>query len=125
MKDPARLSIHDPDLAKALDELAAEALDRLDFGVVRMDRAGRVTAYNSAEAEVSGLASADVVGQDFFVQVAPCTNNYLVAQRFRDEDELDGLIDYIFTFRMLPTPVRLRMLKRPDSPHQYLVVERV
>ena len=124
LTDPARLSIDDPDLAKALDELAVEALDRLDFGVVRMDRAGQVLAYNTAEAELSGLAPAGVVGQDFFVQVAPCTNNYLVAQRYRDEDELDETIDYVFTFRMLPTPVRLRMLKRPDSPHQYLVVQR-
>jgi photoactive yellow protein len=124
LEDPARLSIRDPDLAKALDELAAAALDRLEFGVVRMDRAGRVIAYNTAEAELSGLAAAGVVGQDFFVQVAPCTNNYLVAQRFRDEDELDESIDYVFTFRMFPTPVRLRMLKRPDSPHQYLAVER-
>lgn len=124
LNDPARLSIDDPDLAKALDELAVEALDRLDFGVVRMDRAGQVLAYNTAEAELSGLAAAGVVGQDFFVQVAPCTNNYLVAQRYRDEDELDETIDYVFTFRMLPTPVRLRMLKRPDSPHQYLVVQR-
>ncbi|NBF41108.1 MAG: photoactive yellow protein [Spirochaetes bacterium] len=124
MTDPVRLSIDDSDLAKALDELAVEALDRLDFGVVRMDRAGQVLAYNTAEAELSGLAPTGVVGQDFFVQVAPCTNNYLVAQRFRDEDELDESIDYVFTFRMLPTPVRLRMLKRPDSPHQYLVVQR-
>lgn len=124
MNDPALLSIRDPDLAKALDELAAEALDRLDFGVVRMDRAGRVTAYNTAEAELSGLAADDVLGQDFFVQVAPCTNNYLVAQRYKDEEELDESIDYVFTFRMLPTPVRLRMLKRPESAYQYLVVQR-
>ena len=124
LTDPARLSIDDPDLAKVLDELAVEALDRLDFGVVRMDRAGQVLAYNTAEAELSGLAAAGVVGQDFFVQVAPCTNNYLVAQRYRDESELDETIDYVFTFRMLPTPVRLRMLKRSDSPHQYLVVQR-
>lgn len=124
LEDSARLSIDKPDLAEALDELAAEALDRLDFGVVRMDRAGRVTAYNTAEAELSGLSAASVVGQDFFVQVAPCTNNHLVAQRFRDENELDESIDYVFTFRMFPTPVRLRMLKRAGSPHQYLVVQR-
>jgi len=44
------------------------------------------------------------------VDVGPCTNNYLVAQRFLDCDELDEQLDYVFTFRMAPTPVRLRML---------------
>ncbi|MFP4373254.1 MAG: PAS domain-containing protein [Spirochaetaceae bacterium] len=125
MDNSGRCSIHDPDLARRLDELDAAALDRLEFGVVRMDRAGTVVAYNTAEAELSGLAAAGVVGRDFFVQVAPCTNNHLVAQRYRDEEELDDWIDYVFTFRMRPTPVRLRLLKTPDSPHQYLVVQTV
>ena len=114
----------DADLATCLDELAPETLDQLEFGVIRMDRSGRVTAYNATEAEISGLAETDVVGKDFFAQVAPCTNNYLVAQRYKDEPELDESINYVFTYRMLPTPVRLRMLKRQGSPHQYLVVQR-
>jgi len=99
-------------------------LDLLEVGVVRMDRTGRVRAYNVAEGRLSGLDPSGVVGQDFFVQVAPCTNNYLVAQRYADEEDLDEVIDYVFTFRMLPTPVRLRMIKRRDSDYQYLVVRR-
>ncbi|NBB90191.1 MAG: PAS domain-containing protein [Spirochaetes bacterium] len=115
----------DPDLATYLDELTPQALDQLEFGVVRMDRSGRVTAFNATEADLSGLAKTEVVGQDFFVQVAPCTNNDLVAQRYKDEPELDESINYVFTYRMRPTPVRLRMLKRQDSPLQYLLVQRV
>lgn len=99
-------------------------LDRLDFGVVRMTHDGRVVAYNTAEANVSGLDPAQVIGQDFFVQVAPCTNNYLIAQRYLDEEELDEALEYVFTYRMLPTPVRLRLIKPPASAYQYLVVRR-
>jgi hypothetical protein len=51
-------------------------------------------------------------------------NNFMVAQRFEDEPEIDAKLDYVFTYRMRPTPVRLRLLKRASMPHMYLVVER-
>ena len=38
-------------------------------------------------------------------------NNYLVAQRFIDEPEIDDTIDFVLTLRMRPTPVKLRLLK--------------
>lgn len=106
-----------------LDALDSEDLDGFDFGVVRMDRAGYVVSYNKAESRLSGLDPETVMGQDFFVQVAPCTNNFLVSQRYQDSEELDETLDYVFTYRMVPTPVRLRLLKRRESPYQYLFVE--
>jgi hypothetical protein len=30
--------------------------------------------------------------------VGPCTNNYLIAQRFLDSAELDEQLDYAFTY---------------------------
>jgi photoactive yellow protein len=89
-----------------------------------MDTDGRVLAYNTAESRLSGLNAEHVLGEDFFVQVAPCTNNYLVAQKYVDNEELDEVMDYVFTFRMVPTSVRLRLIKRPTSAYQYLIVER-
>jgi photoactive yellow protein len=124
LRTPETISFDDEDLATVLDGLEAVDLDRLAFGVVRMTHDGRVVAYNSAEADVSGLDPAEVIGQDFFVQVAPCTNNYLIAQRYLDEEQLDEELEYVFTYRMLPTPVRLRLIKRPASEYQYLLVRR-
>lgn len=112
-----------PDLPELLQSPDAD-IDALPFGVVVMDRSGVVTAYNQAESRLSGLDPAAVIGQNFFEQVGPCTNNYLVAQRFTDDDDLDEVIDYVFTFRMAPTPVRLRLLASSGAPHQYLVVQR-
>ena len=97
--------------------------DELDFGVIAMDLEATVIAYNQAESKLSGLAADRVVGLHFFSAVAPCTNNYLVAARF-DESDLDDTIPYVFTLRMRPTPVRLRLLKRADANHQYLLVAR-
>lgn len=99
-------------------------IDSAPFGVIAMDRAGIVTAYNRSESKLSGLDPDSVVGCNFFEQVGPCTNNYLVAQRFADSDELDEIIDYVFTFKMAPTPVRLRMLAGADSERQFLLVQR-
>jgi len=98
-------------------------LDELPFGVVKMDKNGTVLYYNSYESALSGLSREQVVGKDFFTQVAPCTNNKLVARRYQEES-LDETLDYVFTYRMQPTPVRLRLLKGKDSAQQYLLVER-
>ena len=81
-------------------------------------------AYNTCEARAAGLSAARVLGQNFFTAVAPCTNNFMVAQRFTDEPELDATIDYVFTLKMRPTKVKLRMLAAPSSRRQYLLVRR-
>jgi photoactive yellow protein len=47
--------------------------DRLPFGLVELDAAGRVCAYNAAEASLSGLGARQIIGRPFFSEVAPCT----------------------------------------------------
>ena len=84
---------------------------------------GTVERYNAAEARLSGLSAARVVGRHFFTSVAPCTNNFMVAHRFETEPEIDAAIDYVFTFRLAPLKVRLRLLRRQDAARMYLAVE--
>jgi photoactive yellow protein len=113
----------DPALLDGLESVALAEIDDVAFGLVVMDRDGVVRGYNQRESRLSGLAPADVTGRNFFTDVGPCTNNYLVAQRYADSDELDEQLDYVFTFRMAPTPVRLRLLARKGSDRQYLAVQ--
>lgn len=105
-----------------LESATPGALDELDFGVIVMDRTGSVVGYNRFESELSGLSPDRVIGRNFFEAVGPCTNNFMVAQRFADAAALDETIDYVFTYRMQPTPVRLRMLAGAGSDRQFLVV---
>ena len=98
--------------------------DQLDFGLVAMDLDGTVVAYNRCESEAAGISPDQCIGLNFFSDVAPCTNNYLVAGRFEEEANLDETIDYVFTLKMRPTRVKLRLLKANRSPHQYLLVQR-
>jgi photoactive yellow protein len=104
-----------------------DGIDDFDFGLIVMGRDGRVHGYNQAESKLSGLPADEVIGRNFFVEIGPCTNNYLIAQRYQDsasqDEELDEQLDYVFTYRMAPTPVRLRLLARRGSPRQYLAVQ--
>ncbi len=111
-----------PELLDALESCDETALDTLELGVVGMTLAGVTDRYNSREAALSGLPPARVLGKHFFTEVAPCTNNFMVAQRFEECESLDETLPYVFTLRMRPRKVELRLLKRAGVPRQYLVV---
>lgn len=112
------------DLLSVLESMSHEAFDAFDFGLVKMDRGGQILAYNKYEAELSSNRQNEVLGKNFFTQVAPCTNNFMVAEKYKsDQTELDEFLDYVFTYRIKPTPVRLRLLTHKNSQHQYLAVQ--
>jgi photoactive yellow protein len=110
-------------LLSELEAANAAMLDALPFGVIGMAVDGTVTSYNAAESHLSGLTPASVIGRHFFSAVAPCTNNFIVAHRFETEPDIDDIINYVFTLRMRPTKVRLRLLKQTGNAHMFLVVE--
>jgi photoactive yellow protein len=116
------VSPEDPYLLAVLSDASDADIDRYDFGLIGFDRSETVVRYNADESRRSGLLPERVLGLQFFTEVAPCTNNYLVAERFRAETTLDVSLDYVFTLRMQPTPVRLRLLAHPEFDLRYLVV---
>jgi photoactive yellow protein len=116
-------SFDEPDLLDRLEMADEATLDEMPFGVIAMRDDGVVEVYNAAESRLSGLSPNKVAGRHFFSAVAPCTNNFMVAHRFETEPELDAIIDYVFTLRMQPTKVRLRLLKQPLRRWMYLVVQ--
>ena len=122
------LSFATPGLHGHLAQLSAEQLDRLDFGVIGFDAETIVRQYNQTESEAAGLTGPRVVGQPLFTNVAPCLNNFLVAQRFEDAQDdgaaLDDTIDYVLTLRMRPVKVKLRLLAGANSATRYVLVLR-
>ena len=107
-----------------LEQASTPEVDALSFGVVGLTRDGLVDVYNATEQRMAGLPPAKAVGLHFFNSVAPCMNNFMVAQRFEDEPDLDTVFDYVLTFRMRPTPVRLRLLQRASADRRYILIER-
>lgn len=59
--------------AAQVTTLSDAELDALPFGVICLDREGRVLRYNLAEARMARLDRAQVVGKHFFRRIAPCT----------------------------------------------------
>jgi photoactive yellow protein len=122
------LSFSAPGLHGRLTQLNAGELDQLDFGVIGFGADTNVCQYNRTESEAAGLSPSRVLGQQIFAHVAPCLNNFMVAQRFEDaQDEagtLDDTIDYVLTLRMRPVKVKLRLLAAPGSDKRYVLVQR-
>lgn len=115
-------------LLNNLNLLSEDDLNHLDFGVIGFDVSGVVRRYNTYESAAAGLSPSRVLGHSLFTAVAPCMNNYLVAQRFEDAaatgDALDDTIDYVLTLRMRPVRVRLRLLAAAGEAYQYVLVHR-
>ena len=128
MSDVIALHFDTASLLGHLGSLDEAQLDGLDFGVIGFDAGGLVQRYNSTESTLAGLAKARVIGQALFTVVAPCMNNFMVAQRFDDAaaagEALDQTIDYVLTLRMRPAKVKLRLLAEPGAAVRYVLVQR-
>ncbi len=109
---------------RELDGMEGAARDALPFGVVGFEANTVVQVYNASEARMSGLEPATVMDVPFFDAVGQCMNNFMVAQRFEDEPEIDDIVPYVLTLRMRPTKVRLRLLASADVARRYLLIER-
>ncbi|TWI65382.1 photoactive yellow protein [Pseudoduganella lurida] len=122
------LAFDQPDLGQQLAALSDADLDEAAFGVIGFDAATVVQRYNRFESQAAGLSPQAVLGQPFFTSVAPCMNNFMVAQRFEDAlaegGALDVTIPYVLTLRMRPTKVQLRLLALPGAAVRYVLVQR-
>ena len=115
-------------LGQTLDKLTESELDTLNFGVIGFDKEGLVKVYNEYESKVAGLSLESVIDSDLFNSVAPCMNNFMVAQKFEDaleeSSQLDHVMDYVLTLKMKPTRVKLRLLSNPQLAYSYVVILR-
>jgi photoactive yellow protein len=128
MSEVPPLAYDQADLHTRLEALDDAGLDHLDFGVIGIDADGAVRRYNTFESKCAGLARPRVLGHPLFTVVAPCMNNFMVAQRFEDANvggtTLDATIDYVLTLRMRPLKVKLRLLAAPGLSGRYVLVHR-
>ena len=121
-------SFEQTDIAERLATVDDAALDVLQFGIIGFDEQTIVQRYNTFESQLAGLNKSRVLGHPFFTSVAPCMNNFLVAQRFEDAlatgDTLDVTLDYVLTLRMKPVKVKLRLLAGSARALSYVLILR-
>lgn len=103
----------------------SEAINRVAFGVVHLNEAGTIVGYSRQESELSGLRPEEVVGRNFFDEVAPCTNKAdfrsLFAGVISGEREF-AVVDYTFPFRPRPVPVQVVMTHSHLLPKRFMLM---
>jgi len=119
MKAPDTFEAED---VQQLSAMSDGELDRLPFGVIKLDALGKVLAFNVAESELSGFRPADVLGRNFFHDVAPCTRTKKFFGRFQEgvaAGRLNASFEYRFDLQSRPS-VWVHMAN--GAPGEYLVI---
>lgn len=109
-----------------LPRMSRAEIDALHVGVVQLDDDGVVLLYSRREEQFSGISTESAMGRNFFTEVAPCTNNRLIYQPFRDgvaRNHLDLTIEYTFSVQMPPTNVQLHMYRDGATRTNWLIVD--
>jgi photoactive yellow protein len=57
-----------------VQDLTEQELEKLPFGAIQLDTAGRILPFNGFESQISGVSKEQAVGKLFFTEIAPCTN---------------------------------------------------
>jgi photoactive yellow protein len=87
-------------------EIDFATLDLLPYGIIVVDEEGKILYYNAREEEIASRHREDVLGKNFFSEVAPCTQVREFYGRFQETMHRAGLVaDFHFRF---PFPERPR-----------------
>jgi photoactive yellow protein len=116
------------DIDNALQKMSDDDLDDLAFGAIKLDGRGKILQYNAAEGAITGRDPQEVVGKNFFTEVAPCTNQPDFYGRFRkgvESGELNDLFEYTFDYKMVPTKVKVHMKKAITDDNYWVFVKRL
>lgn len=116
------------DIDNVLSKLTSKEVDQLAFGAVQLDAKGNILQYNAAEASITGRDAKDVMGKNFFRDVAPCTGTPAFKGLFDKgvrEGNLNTMFEYTFDYKMTPTKVKIHMKKAIAGDSYWIFVKRL
>lgn len=123
---PSALDFDDPAVGEMLRDASDEELNAASFGIIRLDDDGIVQFFNEYESNLSGVDREEAVGQNYFNELAPCSNNRVFYGRFREglsAGQLDEYFTYTFTYKMRPTLVDVH-LYRDEAGNNWIMVRK-
>lgn len=116
------------DIENSLSNMNDKQINELAFGAVQVDASGKILAYNEAEAGITGRKSSEVIGKNFFKEVAPCT----ATPKFKGvfdagvkAGNLNAMFEYVFDYKMTPTKVKIHMKKALVDGSYWFFVKRL
>ena len=128
MPDTEILSFDEKSLQNAISKLDDDQIETLAFGVIRVDANGIINFYNAAEGGITGRNPEDVIGKNFFTEVAPCTHTPQFHGKFKqgvESGNLNVMFEYVFDYKMEPTKVKVHMKKALSGDEYYIFVKRL
>lgn len=87
---------NEPLLARVVEQLSPDQIHTLPFGAIRLDATGKAVFYSDSERRLSGYRK-EVLGHDFFIEIAPCMNNPGFRGRI-DRALATGKLDIAFNY---------------------------
>ena len=111
-------------------DLLTYLFDNLPIGLVVLDATGNVLVYNRAEERLAGRSRDQIMGTNFFVDIAPCMNVRQLAGVFHEKighAPIDVTVEMSFPspFVDRPRDVKVRMcsLEVAERPFGFLMME--
>lgn len=116
------------DIENSLSKMNEQQIDNLAFGAIQLDETGKILTYNAAEADLTGRNAKEVIGKNFFDEVAPCTKTKEFYGRFVKgvkEGNLSTMFEYNFDYKMKPLRVMVHMKKAIIGDTYWILVKRL
>jgi photoactive yellow protein len=112
-----------------IDERTDQELDTLPFGVIALDGDGTILRYNLYESQIARLDRNQVLGRNFFTDVAPCTRTDVFHGQFRRGVASGATgsfarFGFLFDFKFGAQDVEVEMVRPANVPRYYLLINR-
>lgn len=112
-----------------IDDRSDAELDALAFGVIGLDEEGIVLRYNLYESRLARLDRNQVVGRNFFKEIAPCTRTEAFQRRYRAFVAAADLtrserFDFVFDFAFGAQDVSIELVRAAGGARFYLLINR-
>jgi len=107
-----RIIVEPEQIAGEIGSMTLAGIDELPFGAIKVDHKGVVLIYNRFEEKFANRNREDVVGRNFFSEVAPCTKVKAFHGAFEEgvrRRNLNEVFDFKFEFPTGSKAVRIRM----------------
>lgn len=98
--------------SQEVPEIDFATLDLLPYGIIVVDDAGRVLYYNAREEQIANRRREDVLGKNFFTEVAPCTQVQEFYGQFKETMRRAGVVasfHFNFPFTEKPREVEITL----------------
>ena len=100
----------------------------LPFGAVLLNRQGKIVKYNKSQGLIASRNPEEMIGKDFFNEVAPCAKG----KRFHGEflnfhktGQINVMFDYKFNYKGAEVGVKIHLKAQPDGQNCWMFVKSV